>query len=128
MKHYRAYVQDGIEPKVEYDTYEVVKETPCGYWIVHEYDIPLYDYDIKRRYFLKDHTRWVHKHSRKRYAYPTKKEALNSLIIRRTRQVDILKARLDQANMELAVAKGIKPTTFKECGDLPNFVQDYIDR
>jgi len=110
MKHYRAYVQDGIEPKVEYDTYEVVKETPCGYWIVHEYDIGPYEYEMKQEDpDVRSLKKWVHKHSRKRYAYPRKKEALGSLIARRTKQVSILKARLDQAQRELSIAKGLKP-------------------
>lgn len=60
--------------------YAIVKETPCGVWI---------DLFGKKKFVLSG--------TRKRYAYPTKKEALESFIKRKSRQVRILAAQHDNA-------------------------------
>ncbi len=52
--------------------YKAVKETPCGYWLYLGWSM---------------NDRWVSKKSRRRYAYPTKKEALESYIIRKEHQI-----------------------------------------
>ena len=49
------------EINLRLDTYKVIKETPCGYWI-----------DAPNKKFNK----WVRKSSKKSFAYPTKKEAM----------------------------------------------------
>jgi len=49
------------------------KETPKGYWIGYGYCEP----DK-----LRSHSRWVSKNGKKRYAYPTKEEALVNYIKR----------------------------------------------
>lgn len=46
--------------------YELVRETPKGYWI---------------KVFMQEH--WISKTARKRYAYPTKEEALEGFIQRK---------------------------------------------
>ena len=76
--------------KVLEKTFKLVKETPCGYWIKR----------IPEFYFTLNKNHWVSKTARKRYAYPTKKEALNSFIARKGRQLEILNwqiARVEQA-------------------------------
>jgi len=67
---------------IEDEVFYLEKETPCGYWIVDGFST-----------FRK----WVSKTTRKRYAYPTREEALNSLYYRKKRQVIILEAQLKLA-------------------------------
>ena len=71
------------------NTFYLVKETPKGYWIdrikVAEY---LEDYRLKD---IKKYCRWIPKKSKKRYAYPTKQEALNYFIKRTEKYKRILK-------------------------------------
>ena len=64
------------------ETMTLVNETDKGYW-------------IKSRMTPK---KWVSKTSVKRYAYPTKYEAMINLIKRKERQIKILKASLKRAN------------------------------
>jgi len=61
--------------------FELLKETPKGYWIKE-------DFGFKK---------WVSKTAKKRFAYPTKKEALINLIKRKERQIRILESRLNEA-------------------------------
>jgi len=70
------------------DSYLILRETPCGYWI-----------EIS---WLKD--KWVSKTGRKRYAYPTKAEALDSFIIRKERQIQITTGQLGVAKYALQIA------------------------
>ena len=70
MKHYRYErkypVFESDKREIELLEFETLRETPSGYWIKRKY--------YKEVFVLKD--------SRKRYAYPTKKEAFNSFKIR----------------------------------------------
>lgn len=63
--------------------YNLVKETPKGYWIrtEHAYGDVV---DVKKE------CHFVLKKSKKRFAYPTEKEALESFKKRKERQLDIL--------------------------------------
>lgn len=69
-------------PSLTLHTYNLHKETPKGYWIGHGLNCP----DN-----LRSDSRWVSKTARKRYAYPTKEEALNNFIKRTEKRVKILK-------------------------------------
>ena len=70
-------------PKIILSTFKVIKETPCGWWIIQQWgDWCTPDED----------KRWVSKIARKRYAYPTKEEAMISFTARKTRQLSFLKA------------------------------------
>lgn len=71
-------------------TYGVFKETPKGYWI---------------REGRGQRERWVSKTSRKRFAYPTPAMALDSLILRKRREIVFLRGKMQAAeeNLELAV-------------------------
>jgi hypothetical protein len=70
--------------KVRLSEYYVTKETPKGY---HIFSFPF--------------RTWVSKTAKKRFAYPTKEEALMSFKLRKTRQISILKTHLDQAEQAL---------------------------
>ena len=69
--------------------YKVVKRTPRGW----------------RLGMVDGTTKWVSDQWHKRWAWPTRAEALSSLISRREKQIDILSSQLDQAQHELTVAR-----------------------
>lgn len=88
-----TYYENG--PRVDLEEFDMIKETQCGWWIIQAgtYD----DYGKK----------WVSKTAKKRYAYPTKEEALIGFKARKERQISILKARLSGAEHELDIANDI---------------------
>jgi|GEM_PF-1282883 len=75
-------------------TFTMVKETPCGWWIV---GAGPYTWGEKKR--------WVSKTARKRFAYPTKEEAWTSYKMRKKRQVQIYEARLRRAKAFLCLER-----------------------
>lgn len=82
-------------PKIELMEFNLHKETPKGYWIGYGHpDNGLQSYD-----------RWVSKTSLKRYAYPTKEEALNNYILRTEKRIKILKSHLEICEYALIKAK-----------------------
>ena len=85
--------------RLELATYPLIRETPKGYWIGNEYS-----------------KRWVSKTARKRFAYPTTEQALDSYILRTKRCISILKARTDEAEEGLYIAeqmqKDAQPSVF----------------
>jgi hypothetical protein len=84
-----------IFPSIKLSVFVGVKETEKGYWIK---DKGLVDMSgIKPR--------WISKTSRKRFAYPTKEEALNSFVIRTHRRVSILEEEFDFAKTALRLGK-----------------------
>ncbi len=66
-------------------TYVAVKETPKGYWI-KEWG--------KQHFEWQQKAKWISKTSRRRFAYPTKKEAWNSYRNRVQRRVEHLRRHL----------------------------------
>ena len=97
MKFYRYdahYIMSGVD--VLCDTFKLVKETPKGYWITID---SLFFYSWKK---------WISKTSRKRFAYPTKAEALNSFIIRKEKQIIHCERAMHNAKRALSIAKEIK--------------------
>ena len=91
MEFYR-YDYDG---GVRLTTLNLHKETAKGYWI---------GYGNPGDGFHSD-SRWVTKSGKKRYAYPTKKEALTSFSRRKKQQVRILKNQLLNAESGLRNAE-----------------------
>lgn len=75
-----------IDNRLEVVEFQVLRETPKGYWINLAYG----------GYMMKSE-KWVSKISRKRFAYPTKDEALDSFIARKKKQIQILKYQLGKA-------------------------------
>lgn len=87
------------DPKIELMTFNLHKETPKGYWIGHG----LYAPDN-----LRANSTWVSKTAKKRYAYPTKEEAMNNYLKRTERRIKILKNELLTCEIALRKAKKIK--------------------
>ncbi len=93
------YVSPKISiPELELMEFNLHKETPKGYWIGYG----------KSYQNLRSYSRWVSKTSRKRYAYPTKEEALQNYILRTERRIKILKNQLYDCQFSLKNAKAIK--------------------
>jgi hypothetical protein len=82
---------------VELTTYNLHKETPHGYWIIP-------DYIQRNDDWANEIKRWIPKKSRKRYAYPTKEEAMTNFVARTKRYVVILEANLNAAKSYLHIA------------------------
>jgi hypothetical protein len=70
--------------------FTTIKETKCGYWICR-----------KGWYSYKDSYVFVLKESRKRYAYPTKKEAFHNFKLRTEKSLEICKNNLESAKIFL---------------------------
>ena len=77
--------------------YPVLKETPQGVWLQLS---ALYVNDE-----LKKDRRWVKRDARKRFACPTKEEALESFRARKRKQASIYRARANYADRALAKAE-----------------------
>ena len=77
--------EDGV--RVVREELILVKETPCGYWI----DDPKWYYSIIRE------MKWVSKTARKRFAYPSEEQAIESFVARKRQQIRYTKARLRRA-------------------------------
>lgn len=79
----------GVSPaRLELSEYQLHSETPKGYWIG----------------FLGGKDVWVSKTARKRYAFPTKEEAMEYYKHRKMSYVKYAKAKLKRAEEDLALA------------------------
>ena len=95
MKFYRYKTEYDINDRViaKLFVYEIYKETEKGFWIV-----PIDDfYPMDKHFILK-------KPGRKKYAYPTKKEALNNYILRTEKYKKILEDNLHHCKQGLEFA------------------------
>ena len=79
-------------PKLELNTYNLLKETPKGYWIGH---------GVFSKLCWK---KWISKTSRKRFAYPTKKEAITNYIKRTKRRIEIMEYGVWSCKIALDIA------------------------
>ena len=86
-------------PKIQLMTFNLHKETPKGYWIGYGFYAP----DN-----LRANSTWVSKTARKRYAYPTKEEAMDNYIKRTEKRIKILKNLIWECEIALRKAKEIK--------------------
>lgn len=87
------YPLPGSDLKVELERYRVIKRTPKGAWI----DCGGWGLNSDKKLVLLD--------SKKRFACPTKKEALESFKARKRRQIKIVKAQLKRAEEALSAAE-----------------------
>lgn len=85
-------------PKVEVTVFNLLKETDKGYWIGYGYLTGSH---------LRSQGRWVSKTAKKRYAYPTKIEALDNFIKRTERRASILSSKLLICQISIKIAKNI---------------------
>jgi hypothetical protein len=97
MMHYRYEIEKNARfPGLVFRTFEVVKETPKGYW-------------LKETFTYSPHRlHWVPKKSIKRYAYPSKTEALINFIKRTEKHASILGSRLYDCKNTLEQARKLR--------------------
>ncbi len=81
MTLYRA--EDNFDNSVMFIPYDVISETKCGYWIM-----------ACKSPDWKDKRHWVSGNSLKRFAYPTREEALTNYIKRKEKYISILKNKI----------------------------------
>jgi len=92
---------------LDLNEYRIVRETPKGFWIwigfgLYENYLPnelvtdKRDQEFNKR-ILKQGLKWVSNDCRKRWAYPTKKEAQINFQKRKQRHIKILKSQLSRA-------------------------------
>ena len=85
-------------PRIELREFNVHKETPKGYWI---------GYGTPDGFMGK--SRWISKISgRKRYAYPTKEEAMVNYVKRTEKHIYLLRSQLETAEIALERALAIQ--------------------
>lgn len=82
-------------PKLELSKYRLIHETSKGYWI----GLEGFHSDVWKK--------WVSKTSRKRFAYPSKEEALAAYIKRTEKRVKILKRQIWSSEISLGFAKSL---------------------
>lgn len=100
LYRYEGYDTYSLENPYEY---KIVKETRCGWWVTC-FCFPT----VKPR--------WVSKSGKKRYAYPTKEEALTNYIARKRSQIQHCKNNIAQAEDGLRLAGvDLKPRRIKLC-------------
>jgi len=83
--------------------FKLLKPTPKGFWIT-----PFSGNDENFNFQpVKDPKHWISQKSRKKYAYPTKLEAINGFIKRKERQITILSRKLEIAKAALDIGKSL---------------------
>jgi hypothetical protein len=103
MYRYVETVFEGGIVSIDVDIYTVRKITPCGIRVAGK---SISDWLIERGYVK---TRFVlTRDCNKRFAWPTKEEALTSFIARKRRQLSILEHQTDIAKAALRIALEMK--------------------
>lgn len=78
---YRYYdTLDGDRVQIEIERFQVIKETPCGYWYIPDW-MKAWPEEAQQQ-----DKRWVSKDARVRRCYPTKDEAWRSYCLRKYHQ------------------------------------------
>ena len=120
MKYYRysdpllfeVNVYDSLN-NLRLEEYEVIKETRCGKWIrFPDHDKYLYDplkYIEGKKFILEKS--WYKHTTNKRFAWPTKEEALISYIARKEKQIRLLENQLECTKVYLQIAKNTNVNT-----------------
>jgi len=88
-------------PCLEIRTLNLHRETLKGYWI---------GYGLAQKHTYKGMSRWVSKSGKKRYAYPSKEEALINFIKRTSRRIKILKYQVTSCEIALSMAQKTRTT------------------
>lgn len=76
--------------KIRLNEYEIIKETPCGYWI--------------KKKSMYGHKKWMAKKTKHPYAFFSKEEALDSYIARKRSQLCIVEGQKRNAEYFLSIA------------------------
>lgn len=113
--HLRDFA-DGTGVIVDVRKWYVSSETPCGYWIVDEYDAAYIDRDDPWcKSMIKRARKWTPKQSPKRYT-PSLKDAVFSFRWRKAVQLQKLEWQIQQAQQVDAFLKTLDDSTVTEDG------------
>lgn len=77
-------IYSSLKDKPREVLFSLVRETDCGYW-------------VRSVAWSFEKPRWVSKTAKKRFCYPTRKDALVSYSLRKNRQVALLEHQLSNA-------------------------------
>lgn len=92
---YHAHIVGGIQ--VDYEEYVIIRETAkCVFVVPQGYQG--YDWALRSK-------KRIHKGATKRFAWPTKKEALQSLYLRKYHNLKHMQERVRSARLGLCVAE-----------------------
>lgn len=96
---------DFVAPKfpntvLELREFNMRKETPKGYWIGYG------SWEEDER--LRGTSKWVSKTSKRRFAHPTKEEALNYFIKRTEKRISIMQYQISSCRIALGLAKQLQ--------------------
>jgi hypothetical protein len=86
---YDDHVYADLGVRVHENVFYLVKETPCGYWIRHSWDVN------------GEYKKWMKKGAVRQFACETKEQAMVSFKARKARQISILNAQLQRAHSAL---------------------------
>ena len=105
MNFYRYKITKAAHtPLVVLDKYSLKRETPKGYWIGYSWT----EFGKK----------WVHKKSKKRFAYPTKEEAMVNFIKRTEKRIGYLERDLELCKLAL-LSKDVSMYDCDTCKHFP---------
>ena len=101
------FIDESPSNQLELSEYKVLSRTTCGVWIKYpERDRYLYSpiKYIEGKKFILEKSIYNSTITRKRFAWPTKEEALASYKHRKQYQINILERQLEQAKENLYIA------------------------
>lgn len=81
--------------------YIVIKETPCGYWVISKE----FEHNIDNDEWVQRHKKWVSSTGTKRLCYPTREEAFRSFKARSRRRLSYAKRTLNLAEQAMRLAQ-----------------------
>jgi len=100
--------------------HEIINTTPKGAWV------SLYGGVWASSTCHHHAKKWVSSSSKKRFAYPTKKEAMESYVIRKMRYVENCRNNLERAERQYAALR--KHDEFEAVGDVISHCDELLDR
>jgi hypothetical protein len=107
-----GYLDDDNYPwmdVIKLEQYLVLKRTECGVWIRNRNGVHYVNGNfIIDRKFILEHYRFTDTKTNKRFAWPTKEEALISYTKRKEKQIWLLKNQLERAKQYLEKANELK--------------------
>lgn len=106
---FEEYQYDSLN-ELQLEQYEVLKVTSCGVWIFYpnrnKWNTKTNKYDLGKKFILEKY--WYKKTTNKRFAWPTKEEALISYKARKEKQIRLLEGQLEYIRKYLEIANNTK--------------------
>ncbi|MNJ63741.1 hypothetical protein D3C77_596620 [compost metagenome] len=114
--HYRLsdHWTEGGDVVVEVEKFHVLRETPCGYWVLSQWD-----WEHRDRYWAAPESkkRWVPKLG-SRYCHASLEAAKDHFSLRKSREIRHIQARLDKCRHVLGQWRELKLETLETEGEV----------